>query len=57
MATLTATAIDQQSLNHYYATSSLTESIKTLDDMDFDLESILVREFAPGLPIDILAVV
>ena len=54
MTTLTAIATNQQSLNHYYATSSLTESIfKALDDMEFDLESILAKEFALGLPNDL----
>ena len=55
MMTLTATATKQQPLSHYYAISSLTESIKTLDDIEFDLESILVKEFEQGLLTDILA--
>ncbi|WP_199197245.1 hypothetical protein [Chroococcidiopsis sp. CCALA 051] len=54
MATLTATAIDRQSLDCNYDTSSLTESIfKILDDTEFDLESILVNEFPQGLPNDL----
>ncbi|AFY88765.1 MULTISPECIES: hypothetical protein [Chroococcidiopsis] len=54
MATLTATAIDRQSLDCNYDTSSLTESIfKILDDMEFDLESIFFQEFAQGLPNDL----
>ncbi|MDV2993758.1 MAG: hypothetical protein N4J56_003412 [Chroococcidiopsis sp. SAG 2025] len=56
MATLTATAIDRQSLDCDYDTSSLTESIfKSSDDMEFDMESILIKAFEQGLPTDILA--
>jgi hypothetical protein len=54
MATLTATAIDRQSLDCDYDTSRLSESIfKILDDTEFDLESILAKEFVQGLPNDL----
>lgn len=54
MATLTATAIDRQSLDCDYDTSRLSESIfKTLGDMEVDLESILIKAFEQGLPNDL----
>lgn len=44
MTTLTATAIEQQFMNHYYSTSSLTESsFEVLDYMELELESILLE--------------
>ncbi len=54
MNTTTATAmIDQQCLNHYYSTSSLTEIFEVLNEMEFELESILVKEFEQGLSNDL----
>lgn len=43
-----------QSLNHYYSLTSLIESnFEILNDIEFELESILVKEFAQGLPNDL----
>ncbi len=54
MKTTTATPIEQQSLSYYYFINSLTESsFEDLNDMEFELESIMVKEFAQGLPNDL----
>lgn len=54
MKTTTATAMEQQPLIHDDSTSSFTEcSNEFLNDMEFDLESILIKEFEQGLPSDI----
>ncbi|BAY50032.1 hypothetical protein SAMD00079811_76610 (plasmid) [Scytonema sp. HK-05] len=43
-----------QSLNHYYSITSLIESnFEILNDMEFELESIMIKEFAQGLPNDL----
>lgn len=43
-----------QSLNHYYSITSLIESnFEILNDMEFELESIMVKEFGQGLPNDL----
>lgn len=56
MKTTTATVINEQSLSHYYVTSSFTESsFEVLNDMKFKLEDILLKELQQGLPTDILA--
>lgn len=54
MKTTIDTAIEQQSLSPDYSTSSPTESsLEVLNDMEFDLESIIAKEFGQGLPSDI----
>jgi hypothetical protein len=43
-----------QSLNHYYSITSLIESnFEILNDMEFELDSILVKEFQQGLLSDL----
>ncbi|BAY50030.1 hypothetical protein SAMD00079811_76590 (plasmid) [Scytonema sp. HK-05] len=43
-----------QSLNYYYSISSLIESnFEILNDMEFELESIMVKELVQGLPNDL----
>ncbi|MEH1864325.1 MAG: hypothetical protein V7K69_04665 [Nostoc sp.] len=65
MKTTTATVIDQQSMKTTTATvidqqflspdscSLIKNSLEVLNNMEIDLESIMVREFARGLPSDI----
>lgn len=53
MKITTTTATEQQFLNHD-STSSLTESsFEDWNNMEFELESILLEEFAQGLPNDL----
>ncbi|WP_414587726.1 hypothetical protein [Scytonema sp. PCC 10023] len=43
-----------QSLNHYYSITSLIESnFEILNDMEFELECIMVKELMQGLPNDL----
>lgn len=54
MNTIATTAIDEQSLNPNYFPSSLIESsLEVLDDTEFELENIMVKEFPQGLPSDL----
>lgn len=57
MKNTTATAIEQQSLSQDSANNLIENSFKALfknlNDIEFDLESILVKEFAQGLPNDL----
>lgn len=54
MKTTTAKVIEQQSLKHYYSTSSLIETrLEVLNYMELELESILLNEFEQGLPTDL----
>jgi hypothetical protein len=54
MKTTAATIIEQQSLSTYDSSSSRSESsLETLDDTQFELETIMFEEFAQGLPSDI----
>ncbi|MBD2254292.1 hypothetical protein H6G14_23905 [Nostoc parmelioides FACHB-3921] len=47
-------AINQQSLNADSSTNSLSNiGLDRLDDTEFDLERIMLEEFAKGLPSDI----
>jgi hypothetical protein len=53
-ATVTTTAIEQQSSNSYDSATSPSEtSLEILDDTEFELERIMFEEFAKGLPSDI----
>ncbi|MBC1221757.1 hypothetical protein GNF10_24480 [Nostoc sp. UCD121] len=52
METTPATVIDRQFLSPDYC-SLIKNSFEVLDDMEIDLESIMVKEFARGLPSDI----
>jgi hypothetical protein len=59
MTTTTTTSIEQQSLQQDF-TSCLIENnvevlLKVLNDIEFDLESILVNEFEPGLLTELAA--
>lgn len=57
MRTTIATAIEQQALNHYAASSLTANSfvigIEVLNDIEIELEDILVKEFEQRLPIDL----
>lgn len=54
MKTTTATVIEQQFLSPDYSANSLIKSsLEVLNDMEIDLESIMAKEFARGLPSDI----
>ncbi|NWF61847.1 MAG: hypothetical protein HXY43_21960, partial [Fischerella sp.] len=47
MKTTAATIIEQQSLSTYDSSSSRSESsLETLDDTQFELETIMFEEFA-----------
>ncbi|MEH2051415.1 hypothetical protein [Nostoc sp.] len=52
METTPATVIDQQFLSSDYC-SLIRNSLEVLNNMEIDLESIMLREFARGLPSDI----
>ncbi|MEH1939681.1 MAG: hypothetical protein V7L01_05595 [Nostoc sp.] len=52
MKTTPATVIDRQFLSPDYC-SLIINSLEVLNDMEIDLESIMLREFARGLPSDI----
>lgn len=53
MKTAKATA-DQQFLNHDCSTNSSCESsFEVLSDIEYELESILAKEFEQGLPNDL----
>jgi hypothetical protein len=54
MITTTVRNIEQQPLSDYNFASSLNESsFEVFNDMEFELESIMVREFTQGLPSDL----
>ena len=53
MKTTTATVINQQSLNHYYSANSFTDIFEVLNNIEFDLERILVKEFEQALANDL----
>jgi hypothetical protein len=54
MDTTTATAVEMQQFLSHDSTINLSESsFEFFSDMEFDLESILVKEFALGLPSDL----
>ncbi|MEO0970078.1 MAG: hypothetical protein AAFX80_17530 [Cyanobacteria bacterium J06639_18] len=53
MKTTTATVINQQSLNHSYSANSFTDIFEVLNNMEFDLQSILVNKLEQGLPSDL----
>lgn len=46
-----AKTIEPQLLNHYSASALTKNSVELLNHMELELQSILVQEFAQGLPI------
>ncbi|MBG1264605.1 hypothetical protein [Nostoc commune] len=52
MKTATATVIERQFLSPDYC-NLIRNSLEVLNNMEIDLESIMLREFARGLPSDI----